>query len=102
MSKAIPARVEYNKMGICCIPKFRSDGVKLMAFLESPHQIDTKILKKINAPKCSLTSVIEYLSDSTLMTRSFGYKNADSFSEPFLKSCPITTQRTHVSKLFSI
>ena len=58
MSKAIPARVEYNKMGICWIPKFRSDGVKLMAFLESPHQIDTKILKKINAPKCSLTSVM--------------------------------------------
>ena len=60
MSKAIPARVEYNKMGICCIPKFRSDGVKLMAFLESPHQIDTKILKKLNAPKCSLTSVINH------------------------------------------
>ena len=65
MSKAIPARVEYNKMGICCIPKFRSDGVKLMAYLESPHQIDTKILKKINAPKCSLTSVIFKLKPRT-------------------------------------
>ena len=38
-----------------------------MAFLESPHQTDTKILKKINAPKCSLTSVVYTLKLSSVV-----------------------------------